>query len=231
MPSIKKILHFISSALVTSVAVALLVFAMTDSWSTISLDCSRPGNATNDGSAAVGLMLFEVAIVRVSCPTFGGTDSFEVFPTLMEIEGPYATLHGLVLGLLALCLLCSAGSILISLYNSVSNPYETYMGPVGIYVCSSISACVALLVIIVFVVNVLATNMPEELVKYSVQGLQMELTNKTAEMLVGFYLVIPYIVLSLGAIVLIYLYDHAAYTHRREQQKPTEDAPKEIMMY
>lgn len=48
-------------------------------------------------------------------------------------------LHGLVLCLLVLSLVFSAGSILIALYNSFSNPYETYMGPTGIYVCSSLS--------------------------------------------------------------------------------------------
>lgn len=50
-----------------------------------------------------------------------------------------AVLHGLVLCLLVLCFVFSASSILISLYNSFSNPYETYMGPLGIYVCSSLS--------------------------------------------------------------------------------------------
>lgn len=48
-------------------------------------------------------------------------------------------LHGTVVCLLVLCLLFSALSILISLYNSVSNPYETYMGPAGVYACGSLS--------------------------------------------------------------------------------------------
>lgn len=57
------------------------------------------------------------------------------------------------------------------------------------------------------------------------------LKNKSVDMQLGYYLVIPYVVLCLVAIGVIYMYDHAAYTQRREQQKPTEDAPKEIMMY
>lgn len=231
MPSVKKILHYVSSALVTAVSAAILAYAMTARWSTTSMECSRPGNTSFSGSAVIALSLFRGVIVRSFCPLFGGTEYFDVFPKLVESGGSSVVLHGLVLGLLALCLLCSACSILISLYNSVSNPYETYMGPVGVYVCSSISACMALLVLILFVVNVLATQMAEGLVLVSAQGIETELKSKTAEMHVGFFLLIPYILLSLGAIVLIYLYDHAAYTHRREQQKPTEDAPKEIMMY
>lgn len=231
MPSIKKILHYISSANVTAISVAILAYAMTARWSTTSMECSRPENTSLSGSATIELSLFRGVIVRSFCPLFGGSENFDVFPKLMESGGSPVVLHGLVLGLLVLCLLCSACSILISIYNSVSNPYETYMGPVGVYVCSSISASTALLVIILFVMNVFENNMAEGLVLVFAQGIETELKNKTAEMHVGFFLLIPYIVLSLGAIVLIYLYDHAAYTHRREQQKPTEDAPKEIMMY
>lgn len=58
---------------------------------------------------------------------------------LGKIGGTPLALHALVLCLLVLCFLFSAASILTSLYNSVSNPYETYMGPMGIYVSSSIS--------------------------------------------------------------------------------------------
>lgn len=50
-------------------------------------------------------------------------------------------------------------------------------------------------------------------------------------MQLGFYMIIPYIATNAVAMLLVYLYVHAAYTRQREQQKPTEDAPKEIMMY
>lgn len=63
-----------------------------------------------------------------------------VFQRLREIGGPPLALHGLVVCLVVLCFVFSAISILISLYNSVSNPYETYMGPIGIYTCSSLSS-------------------------------------------------------------------------------------------
>ena len=63
---------------------------------------------------------------------------FAVFTELGNVGTAPQVLHGLVVMLLALCLLASCGSILIALYNSVSNPYETYMGPIGIYVCSSV---------------------------------------------------------------------------------------------
>lgn len=61
-----------------------------------------------------------------------------VIPQLLG-KGVPVVLHTLVVFLLALSLLFSAVSILIALYNSVSNPYETYLGPTGVYTCSSLS--------------------------------------------------------------------------------------------
>lgn len=89
----------------------------------------------------------------------------------------------------------------------------------------------SVLVLIIFVLNVNFTNMAEETVKNFPTSSQVELLNKYSEMMVGYYLIILYAVLSLSTIALIYMYDHAAYTHRKEQEKPTEDVPKEIMMY
>ena len=56
-----------------------------------------------------------------------------------KLEGAPLILQYIVIALLVLSLIGSAASILITLYNSFSNPYETYMGPVGLYACSGIS--------------------------------------------------------------------------------------------
>ena len=62
-----------------------------------------------------------------------------MFEVLGKLGGAPLVLHVLSVALLVVCMLCSVLSLLISLYNSVSNPYETYMGPVGFYACSSLS--------------------------------------------------------------------------------------------
>lgn len=231
MPSLTKTLHYIASALVTSISVAVLGFAMSTWWAKSTMECARAGSEIFNGTAEVTLGLFDGILTRSFCPSFGNTDVFQVIPLLTKTTTTSLVLHVLVVCLLALCLLCSAGSILISLYNSVSNPYETYMGPVGVYVCSSISACLSVVVLIIFVLNVAVTSMSEELVDAVGESISVDLKNKSAQMGVGFFLVLPYAVFSVVAISLIFFYDHAAYTHRREQERPTEDAPKEIMMY
>ncbi|XP_029953694.1 clarin-3 [Salarias fasciatus] len=228
MPSSKKILHFTASALLTSVAVGLLGFGMSAQWAISNSSCG--GTILVNGTAKIELALFEGKLERVDCPLFGSTDYFSVVPTLIDIGGASSALHILVVFLLVLSLLFSAGNILISLYNSVANPYETYMGPIGVYTCCSVSVCLAALALILFVVNISVTGMADSLVeKFS--SSEVTLKDLSSEMQVGFFMIIPNIALNLGAIGSIYMYDHAAYTHRREQQKPTEDAPKEIMMY
>lgn len=97
--------------------------------------------------------------------------------------------------------------------------------------CLASTACFSVFVLIIFVLNVTFTNLAEETVRNFTSNIPVELKNKSAEMQLGYYLVIPYVVLSLIAIGVIYMYDHTTYTQRREQQKPTEDMPKEIMMY
>uniref|UniRef100_A0A3B3BUP6 Clarin 3 n=1 Tax=Oryzias melastigma TaxID=30732 RepID=A0A3B3BUP6_ORYME len=224
MPSSKKILYFISSALSTTISVGLLGFGMSQQWSTTTVLCARNGADDLNGTAVVTMGLFKGLLLRDGCPGFQIESSFSV----AELCAPPA-LHFLSVILLALCLLFSAGSILLSLYNSVSNPYQTCMGYVGVYVCSSLSASLSVLVLILFVINVSVTSLAEDVV-FSVDE-SVDLGKKSVEMKVGYFLVIPYTVLSLVAIGLIYFYEHAAYTHKQEQEKPTEDAPMETMMY
>ncbi|XP_061564064.1 clarin-3 [Cololabis saira] len=232
MPSTSKTLYFMSSALATAIGIGILGYAMSQQWSYTTMKCARSESDLYNGSATIDLGLFKGLLKRESCPGFGSTDTFEVVPTLAEGEEVASLiLHGLVVCLLVLCMVFSACSILISLYNSVSNPYETYMGPVGIYTCSSISACVSVVVLIIFVLNLNVTKMAEDLVTGFIPGISVVLLKESSEMKLGYYLVIPYTALSLLAIGLIYIYDHAAYTRRREQERPTEDAPKDIIMY
>lgn len=230
MPSLLKILYFLGCASCTSLSVGILGLAMSQTWAQTRMECARYGNDTFDGIAVITWDLFNGLYQRQNCPLVGTTSDFQVFPELQNSGAP-VVLCALVVLCLVLCLLCSAFTILIALYNSVSNPYQTYMGPIGLYVCSSVSAALSVLVLILYAVTVSATEMAETLVLNYAGGSEVETRNKSSQFDLGYFLVIPYTVLSLAAIVLIYLYDHSAYTLRQEQQRPTEDAPKEIMMY
>ncbi|XP_075891662.1 clarin-3 [Nelusetta ayraudi] len=241
MPSRGKTQHYLGSALLTAVAVALLGYGMSADWSTTTFSCSSIPNGTNitAGNAVVTLKLFEGTLKYFNC-TFLSADNFEeqnkpfhfifhsVIPRLLESERTSAALQITVVTLLFLCLLCSAATILVSLYNSVSNPYQTYMGPIGIYSCGSLSAVSSLLVLILHACNVFLANAYGVVVK-TLTTATLDLSSSSLQ--VGYYMTIPYLVLSLAAVGVIYKYQKTAYKQRKEQQKPTEDAPKEIMMY
>lgn len=86
------------------------------------------------------------------------------------------------------------------------------------------------LALIFFVSSVHLTEFPVNWLK-SLFPFKAVYKRETVSMQLGFYMIIPYIATNAVAMLLVYLYVHAAYTRQREQQKPTEDAPKEIMMY
>ncbi|KAL0964772.1 hypothetical protein UPYG_G00328710 [Umbra pygmaea] len=232
MPSTKKTLYFLASAASTSASVGILGYAMSTKWALSILECSNLDHVFTNGSAVVQYQLFSGVVDRKYCPEFGGDNKFQVLESLAKTGGVPQILYAVMIFLLALCLLCSAGSILVTLYNSVSNPYETYMGPVGLYTCSSLSACISLLVLVLYVVIITLTSISQDLVQIDV-GVTIDFTmiDKSSEFQMGYFLMLPYMGLCLLSILLVYLYEHAAYTHRQQQQKPTEDAPKEIMMY
>ncbi len=77
MPSTKKTLHFMSSALITCVSVGLLGYGMSEEWSKTTMDCTNDGGGYFNGTAVVTLALFKGTVNRVSCPTFGGANDFQ----------------------------------------------------------------------------------------------------------------------------------------------------------
>ncbi|XP_026988570.1 clarin-3 [Tachysurus fulvidraco] len=231
MPSAEKILYFLSSALLTVIGVALLGYGMSAEWSSSAMACSPPENNFFNGSATIRLGLFEGQEYHYACPRFAsdGNKVF-VFKRLSEVGGAGESLHLVVVVLLAFALVASAGSILITLYNTISNPYETYMGPIGLYACSGLGACLAFLAMVLYFSNLAGINVTRAMLLAGIKQTVI-LKDEDVRFLVGFFMIVPYIICNLLAIFLVYLYAHMAYQQRQEQQRPTEDAPKEILMY
>ncbi|XP_076856126.1 clarin-3 [Brachyhypopomus gauderio] len=228
MPSAKKVIYFLSSAILSMGGVAILGYGMSAYWSESSLACSPLNSTSASGLVTFQMGLFNGSEVKVACPRFDSKDKVTVFDKMGEIGGAALALHALVLCLLIIALVGSAGSILITLFNTVSNPYETYMGPIGLFFCSGLSASSAFLALLLYLANMLAVNVAQRMAQLDPE---VKVSDEKVTFLIGFYLVLPYIAVSLLTILLVYMYVHAAYTQRREQEKPTEDAPKDIMMY
>uniref|UniRef100_A0A672RBX9 Clarin-3-like n=1 Tax=Sinocyclocheilus grahami TaxID=75366 RepID=A0A672RBX9_SINGR len=135
MPSSKKLTHFLSSAALCAAGVAVLGFGMSTNWAQANMDCAPIDSEEFSGSSSLQIGLFNGTETKIACPRI---DKLGV-NVPGKLAGAPIILHALVVILLALALLGSAGSILVTLYNSFSNPYQTYMGPIGLYTCSGLS--------------------------------------------------------------------------------------------
>ncbi|XP_039521302.1 clarin-3 [Pimephales promelas] len=231
MPSVEKLLHFLSSSIICAAGVCILGYGMSADWASAEMSCAPSKNEAFNGSSSLEIGLFNGTENKINCPRISKLGEIvPVFDRLGKEAGAPVILHALVVILLALALVGSLGSILVSLYNSFSNPYQTYMGPIGVYTCSGLSVCVASLALILYVANTYAGQMFETLVRAG-GAPNVVLKDVKINLKVGFFLLIPYICFNMISILMVFLYVHAAYTRRKEQEKPTEDAPKEIMMY
>ncbi|XP_026770426.3 clarin-3 [Pangasianodon hypophthalmus] len=229
MPSAEKILYFLPSALLNVIGVAILGYGISAEWASSTMDCSPADTNWFNGTATIQMGLFAGTELKDSCPRFTTSEkSIAVFDSMSAVGGAGIGLHAVVVVLLVFALVASAGSIFITLYNTITNPYETCMGPIGLYVCSGLSACLAFLAMVLYLINLLGVNIGKKILLSNLNGVLMD---ETVTFLVGFFMILPYITVNLLAILLVYLYAHAAYRQRQEQQKPTEDAPKEILMY
>lgn len=77
MPSLQKMLFFISSALVTAISIGVLGYGMSAQWAELSVECAKGGSNIFNGSALITLDLFSGFLDRTFCPQFGGAENFQ----------------------------------------------------------------------------------------------------------------------------------------------------------
>lgn len=73
MPSIEKILYFLSSAGLSIIGVAVLSYGMSAEWASSIMACSpkiNNGTFESNGTATIRMGLFKGSEVKVSCPFF-----------------------------------------------------------------------------------------------------------------------------------------------------------------
>lgn len=72
MPSTRKTLHYISSALVTAISVGVLGYSMSAMWGKATMECTN--SLTGKGFAVFTLGLFNGTLNRNDCPSFINND-------------------------------------------------------------------------------------------------------------------------------------------------------------
>nr|XP_033796649.1 clarin-3 [Geotrypetes seraphini] len=229
MPSRQKTLMFLSGffASIGSFSVICVVLG-TQNW--ISSVIVYKDDSSN-GTVYITYGLFEGVSEKEKLNGGGFSERAEPFQVLKRLEGTGSpeAVHILIITLLALGLLCSAMSSGITMYNSVSNPYQDCFGPIGLYTWSAINGFFSFLAMILFVVNTEACKQPSKLAhnKYN----RIELLDAQNSYGYPFWLLLLIIILNIATIVIVYFYQHARYSKKKKQQRPMESESKDVILF
>ncbi|KAM7048051.1 clarin-3 [Acridotheres tristis] len=135
------------------------------------------------------------------------------------------------IALLVLALLSSLLSAGFTCTNAVSNPYQTFLGAVGVYTWNSACGVLILLAMILFPVNVEGNRLSEDLARGGCSiPLQTALGSKHTYGY-SYWIMLLILFLNIASFTIIYFYDHARYSKKKEQERPIENAPKDVILF
>ncbi|NWW65970.1 CLRN3 protein, partial [Ifrita kowaldi] len=227
MPSRRKTCMF-ASAFCTCVSsfVVICVVLATPQWVSSEVRFSRT-NSTVTVSLTFGLFSgtceqFVDAGLQVSETTFQVADALSSTRS--------RSLNVAIIVLLVLALLSSLLSSGFTCTNAVSNPYQTFLGPVGVYTWNSVCGVLTLIAMILFPVNVQGNSLSEELARGCSTSLQTRLGSKH-NYGYSYWIMLLILFLNIASLIIIYFYDHARYSKKKEQERPIENAPKDVILF
>ncbi|XP_036242052.1 clarin-3 [Molothrus ater] len=229
MPSRKKTSMF-ASAFCTCVGsfVVICVVLATPQWVSSEVRFSRTGT-TVTVSLTYGLFSgtceqFVDAGLQVSKTTF------QVSEALSSSSSSSRSLVVATIVVLVLALLSSLLSAGFTCTNAVSNPYQTFLGPIGVYTWNSLCGVLTLIAMILFPVNVEGNSLSQELAHSCSSSLQTHLGSKH-NYGYSYWIMLLILFLNIASLIIIYFYDHARYSKKKEQERPIENAPKDVILF
>ncbi|KAG8517463.1 Clarin-3, partial [Galemys pyrenaicus] len=154
-------------------------------------------------------------------------------PVLDELRAALPkTLHSVAIVTLVLSLCSSLLGASFTFYNSVSNPYQTFLGPVGVYTWSALGAFLALVTMVLCAANIQANKVSETLVE-ALYSFYPASTHRGTSHSYGapFWLLLLVICLDTGTAVVVVFYQRARRQRKQEQRKPVEHAPRDGILF
>ncbi|NWY44800.1 CLRN3 protein, partial [Sylvia atricapilla] len=227
MPSRKKTCMFASAfcTCVSSFVVVCVVLA-TPQWVSSEVRFSRTGS-----NVTISL---NYGLFRGTCEQFvdAGLQVSETTFQVADVLGSAGTraLNVATIAVLVLALLSSLLSSGFTCTNAVSNPYQTFLGPVGVYTWNSVSGVLILIAMILFPVNVEGNGLSEDLAHGCSTSLQTHIGSKHTYGY-SYWIMLLIIFLNVASLIIIYFYDHARYSKKKEQERPIENAPKDVILF
>ncbi|KFW84812.1 Clarin-3 [Manacus vitellinus] len=227
MPSRKKTTMF-ASAFCTCVSSFVLICVVlgTQQWVSSDVLFSRT-NTSITISLDYGLFRgtceqFVEAGLQVSKQTFQVADSLSSTKT--------RSTNVAIIVILVLSLLTSLLSSGFTCTNAVSNPYQTFLGPIGVYTWNSICGILVLIAMILFPVNIEAHGLSEELAHGCSTSLQSHIRSQHSYGY-SYWIMLLVLFLNIASLIIIYFYEHARYSKKKEQERPIENAPKDVILF
>ncbi|XP_005402069.1 PREDICTED: clarin-3 [Chinchilla lanigera] len=226
MPTTQKTLMFLSS-FVTSLGSVVVICSIlgTQEWITSTLAIM---NSFSNGSVIITYGLFRGKSTQELLQGLPELDKdFEVLGILNNSSPrslQLVTVLFLVLGLLTSLL--SSG---FTFYNSISNPYQTFLGPVGVYTWNGISAFSTFLTMVLFVGNTQSNRLSQELSLKLYPTITISRTTHSYGY--SFWLLLLIILLNIVTVIIIFFYQKARYQQKQEERKPVEYAPRDGILF
>uniref|UniRef100_A0A8C6YFK9 Clarin 3 n=1 Tax=Naja naja TaxID=35670 RepID=A0A8C6YFK9_NAJNA len=212
MPSRRKTLMF-ASAFFTSLcsfAIVCVVLA-TKNW--VSSDL------TNQEKSRMRLIitygLFQGTCSDVSPGINSANINFQVSGTLKD--NTLKIIHGVIIFLLVVTMLSSFLSSGFTCYNAISNPYQTFLGPTGVYTWNSVSLNVE--------VNKLSTELA---ITHCAVYTGFEQSNSYGY---SYWIMLLIIALNATTVIIIVFYQRAKYSKKKERERPLDSAPKDGILF
>ncbi|KAM5140000.1 clarin-3 [Callospermophilus lateralis] len=226
MPTAQKTLMFLSGFL-TSLGSVIVICSMlgTQAWITSTVGIT---DSISNGSVTITYGLFRGRSTQEIDQGLTEPDKdFEVLGILNNSS--QKTLHLVAILFLVLSLSTSLLSSGFTFYNSVSNPYQTFLGPTGVYTWNGLGASFILLTMLLFVGNTQSNRLSGELL----ETLYPTVTSGGATHSYGysFWLILLVILLDIVTVVIIIFYQKARYQQKQEQRKPMEYAPRDGILF
>ncbi|NWS91568.1 CLRN3 protein, partial [Toxostoma redivivum] len=228
MPSRKKSSMFGSSfcACVSSLVLVCVVLA-SPAWVSSQL---RFSGAVSNISVSLSYGLFSGTCEQsVEAGLQLGQNTFQVTDALDSASSRNLNIATMVL--LVLALLCSLLSSAFTCTNAVSNPYQTFLGPLGVYTWNSVCGVLILLAMILFPVNVQGNGLSEHLARGGCSSPLQTLLGSKHSYGYSYWIMLLILFLNIASLTIIYFYDHATYSKKKEQERPIENAPKDVILF
>ncbi|ELW67268.1 clarin-3 [Tupaia chinensis] len=225
MPTKTKTLLFLSSFFTSLGSFIVICYILgTQEWITSTIAVR---DETSNGNVTLTCGLFRGKSAQQLAQGLEETGkNFEVLGTLSSSP---KTLHLVAILFLVLSLSTSLLSSGFTFYNSISNPYQTFLGPTGVYTWNGLGASSIFMTVILFVVNVQSNHLSEELL----QRLYPTFTHEGMTHSYGhsFWLIFLVIFLNIATVIIIIFYQKVRYQRKQEQKKPMEYAPRDGILF